>query len=118
LGSDEAHTVFEGEGVGGTLALVLLSRQPDVEGPVTVVVDSQPAARATRTALSTPSHWIWDEWQRRWEALMETHPEIEVTVRWAPGHRDIPGNERADEEAKKASQLGSSEARDIPRAFR
>ncbi|KAJ7168400.1 hypothetical protein C8R43DRAFT_876845, partial [Mycena crocata] len=104
LGSDDIHTVFEGEGVGGTLALVLLARQAEVEGKVTVVVDSQPAVRATRTALSSPSHWIWDQWQLRWEALLERHPRIELTVRWAPGHRDIPGNERADEEAKLAAQ--------------
>ncbi|KAJ7138918.1 hypothetical protein C8R46DRAFT_816412, partial [Mycena filopes] len=41
-----------------------------------------------------------------------------VTVRWAPGHVGIPGNERADEEARKAAQIGSSPERDIPTVFR
>ncbi|KAJ7138708.1 hypothetical protein C8R43DRAFT_861297, partial [Mycena crocata] len=92
-------TVFEGEGVGGCFALVLLLRQPEVRGRVTIVVDSQPAVRATETARSTPPHWIWDEFK----LLIQDHPEIVLTIRWAPGHKDIKGNERADEEAKKAA---------------
>ncbi|KAJ7138519.1 hypothetical protein C8R43DRAFT_824640, partial [Mycena crocata] len=98
------HTVFEGEGVGGCLALALLLRQPGVRGKVTIIVDSQPAIRATKTALSTPSHWIWDEWHRQFSLLIRKHTEISLTIRWAPGHKDIKGNERADEEAKKAAK--------------
>ncbi|KAJ7101791.1 hypothetical protein C8R44DRAFT_552232, partial [Mycena epipterygia] len=41
-----------------------------------------------------------------------------LTIRWAPGHRDIPGNERADEEAKRAAQEGSSDLDDIPGPYR
>ncbi|KAJ7110870.1 hypothetical protein C8R44DRAFT_633512, partial [Mycena epipterygia] len=33
-------------------------------------------------------------------------------------HRNIPGNERADVEAKKAAQEGSSESTSIPMAYR
>ncbi|KAJ7639654.1 hypothetical protein DFH06DRAFT_919984, partial [Mycena polygramma] len=97
-------TVFEGEGVGGVLAMVLLGEQDDIRGPVTVVVDSQPAVRATRTNTPTPSHWIWDLWHRYARALARAHPDATITIRWAPGHIGISGNERADEEAKKAAQ--------------
>ncbi|KAJ7113043.1 hypothetical protein C8R44DRAFT_554371, partial [Mycena epipterygia] len=41
-----------------------------------------------------------------------------ITIRWAPGHRDIGGNERADVEAKRAAQEGSSSAASLPRAYR
>ncbi|KAJ7123710.1 hypothetical protein C8R44DRAFT_550372, partial [Mycena epipterygia] len=43
---------------------------------------------------------------------------IRLTLRWAPGHRDIAGNERADVEAKRAAQEGSSESTSIPMAYR
>ncbi|KAJ7196021.1 hypothetical protein B0H12DRAFT_980669, partial [Mycena haematopus] len=39
-------------------------------------------------------------------------------IRWTPGHRDILGNERADEEARKASQKGSSPPNTIPPSYR
>ncbi|KAJ6521720.1 hypothetical protein DFH09DRAFT_805294, partial [Mycena vulgaris] len=41
-----------------------------------------------------------------------------ITIRWAPGHREIEGNKRADVEAKKAAQEGSSASTSIPPAFR
>ncbi|KAJ7140068.1 hypothetical protein C8R43DRAFT_893012, partial [Mycena crocata] len=72
-------------------------------GKVSIVVDSQPAVRATQNARSTPSHWIWDEWHKNFNLLIQKHNEIQLTIRWAPGHKDITGNERADEEAKKAA---------------
>jgi ribonuclease HI len=68
------------------------------------VVDSQPAVRATQVIASTPSHWIWDAWHGQARALAERHPNARVTIRWAPGHEDIVGNERADEVAKSAAQ--------------
>ncbi|KAF7333334.1 RNase H domain-containing protein [Mycena venus] len=94
--------------MGGIMAMLLLGQQRRLSGPVTVVVDSQPAIRATRNTTSTPSHWIWDLWHKYARALARRHPNIQVNIRWAPGHVDIEGNERADEEAKKAAQDGDS----------
>ncbi|KAF7335977.1 RNA-directed DNA polymerase from transposon X-element [Mycena sanguinolenta] len=112
LGSDEQHTVFEGEGVGGCLAIHLLTQLETLQGPVSIYVDSQPAIRATQTLTSTPSHWIWDLWHDLAAALVDRHPTVEVTIRWSPGHVGITGNERADEEAKRAAQERSSSPKD------
>jgi hypothetical protein len=54
----EDHTIFEGEGIGGVLAMVLLERLEQLSGSVSIYVDSQPAIRATQARASTPSHWI------------------------------------------------------------
>jgi len=39
-------------------------------------------------------------------------------IRWTPGHDSIPGNERADEEAKKAEYGDSSPAPLLPKVCR
>ncbi|KAJ6619907.1 hypothetical protein B0H10DRAFT_1628135, partial [Mycena sp. CBHHK59/15] len=66
----------------------------------------------------TPSHYIWDAIHRHAAAVQRKHPGARITIRWTPGHRDVPGNERADEEAKKAAQEGSSEPGSIPPSYR
>jgi ribonuclease HI len=119
LGDDDEHTVFEGEGVGGCLAMALLLCLPDVWGTVTIVVDSQLAVKATRARASNPSHWIWDIWHGLARAFAQRNPQAHIVVRWAPGHVGIAGNERADEEARRAAQgKDSSDQRDIPLSLR
>ncbi|KAF9521911.1 hypothetical protein CPB83DRAFT_751457, partial [Crepidotus variabilis] len=39
-------------------------------------------------------------------------------VVWTPGHEGLVGNERADEEARKASEEGSSRERLLPKYIR
>ena len=35
--------------------------------------------------------------------ITRKHPQLRITVVWIPGHREIEGNEQADQEAKKAA---------------
>ena len=53
-----------------------------------------------------------DEWVGRKRGV------INLQVHWVPGHRDFEPNERADEEAKKAAQGESSDARLLPSFLR
>ncbi|GAA6043834.1 hypothetical protein NBRC10512_000592, partial [Rhodotorula toruloides] len=39
-------------------------------------------------------------------ALEHDHPEIRLTLQWLAGHFAVPGNEMADEEAKRAAGVG------------
>jgi ribonuclease HI len=41
-----------------------------------------------------------------------------LTVRWTEGHSGIPGNEEADEEAKKAAEGTSSDPANLPKSLR
>ncbi|CAK5270117.1 unnamed protein product [Mycena citricolor] len=107
LGSAAHHTVYEGEGIGLNLAVGLLRAQQNVEGNVSVFVDNTAAIMATHNTTSAPSHYIWDALHEALEQLHETHPRARVTFKWAPGHKDIQGNEAADEEAKKAADPGT-----------
>ncbi|KAF7363687.1 RNA-directed DNA polymerase from transposon X-element [Mycena sanguinolenta] len=119
LGDDDQHTVYEGEGIGGCLAMALLLKLDNLQGPVTIVVDNQAAVRAILARTPLPSHWIWDVWHGLAAALARRHPNAHVTVRWSPGHVGIIGNERADEEAKRAAQgRNSSPQQHIPHRIR
>ena len=52
----------------------------------------------------------WKEWKlKRW---------CKVKFVWVPGHEDIDGNEKADEEAKQAVETGSSPRRQLPALLR
>ncbi|KAJ3763914.1 hypothetical protein EV360DRAFT_19636, partial [Lentinula raphanica] len=44
--------------------------------------------------------------------------EVSVTISWVPSHKGVEGNERADQEAKKAATTRSSMKRALPMQLR
>jgi len=52
------------------------------------------------------------------EGVRKQHPGIKILIRWTPGHEGIEGNEKADEEAKKAITEGSSNRNALPKALK
>ena len=79
-------------------------------------VDNHSAIIATGSIKPMPSHYIWDALHKQLRATAKIHPGMDLLVKWTPGHADIEGNERADEEAKKAITEGSS--RRLPKFLR
>ena len=107
LGKDDSHEVYDGEGVG-ILSGLSIAR---IEGreiqrvlrSISVYVDNQAAIRALEIRHPGPSHYIWDAIDQELGLLIAEHPGVQVTFRWIPAHKDIHGNERADQEAKRAT---------------
>jgi ribonuclease HI len=111
LGSERHHTVYEGEGIGMLLGMELLREERDeVGGMVPLCVDSQAAIAATSKIKPAPSHYIWDAFHRHLRAATGAHPNMDLLLRWTPGHMDIEGNELADFHAKSAILEGPSGA--------
>ncbi|KAJ3898537.1 hypothetical protein F5879DRAFT_765831, partial [Lentinula edodes] len=65
--------------------------------------DSTAAIAATDNSGSGSSHYILDIFHHTLTALRARHPDIPVIISWIPGHIGVEGNERADQEAKKAA---------------
>jgi ribonuclease HI len=114
LGPARHHTVYEGEGIGMILGLELIREErEELEGMVPLGVDNQAAIVVTGSIKPAPSHYIWDAFHRQLNYMLAEHRDMDLLVRWTPGHADIKGNEQADEEARKAAAEGSS--RRLPR---
>jgi ribonuclease HI len=95
-----------------------LVREERRVGSVTLGVDNQAAITATGLRRPAPSHYIWDMFHTRLEIIQKRHRNMELEVRWTPGHIGIKGNEEADKEAKKAAERGSSERAGLPAPLR
>ena len=110
LGTLKHHTVFEGEGVGLILGLELIREEEEVDGMVLMGIYNTVAISATHAIKLNPSHHIWDLFHQRVAVMYNKHKGADILVKWTPGHMGIIGNEKADEEAKKAAMEGSSSA--------
>ena len=143
LGTSCEHTVYEAEGVGLVMGLHLLnglSRQ--LTQPTILGTDSQAVIKALGNQRSQPGHYILDAIHLSAERLhakqdgllnraarsqalavgdpwvSRTRNVVDLQVQWVPGHCDFEPNERADEEAKKAAQGDSSDAKFLPPLLR
>ena len=118
LGSIKHHTVYEGEGVGMILGLELIREEHRVRGMVPVGVDNTSAIIAMHSIKPGPGHYLWDLFHRLLQMVTNKHKNMDLLVRWTPGHIDIEGNEEADKEAKVAAQYGSSPNQSLPAPLR
>lgn len=118
LGSSKHHTVYEGEGVGMLLRLELIREQGQVDGMVTMAANNIAVITATHAIRSGPGQYIWDIFYKSQNMVHNKHREMELTLRWVPGHMHITGNEKADAEVKKAATDGSSPLHKLPAPLR
>ncbi|KIJ12629.1 hypothetical protein PAXINDRAFT_27773, partial [Paxillus involutus ATCC 200175] len=99
-------TIYEAEAVGLTLAAQLLTISKDIEVPIEIYVDNQAAIKSGSKFETKPGHYLIDHFHRAINRLRKKMKitRTDITVRWISGHDGVEGNERADEEAKKAAQ--------------
>jgi hypothetical protein len=81
-------------------------------------VDNTSAITATHAIKPGPGHYLWDLFHRRLRMVTDRHQDMDLLIRWTPGHIDIEGNEEADKEAKAAAKHGSSPNQKLPSQLR
>jgi ribonuclease HI len=116
LGSEAEHTVPEAELIGIILALHLIKTERKSNTPCAIGTDNHAALKAFQTNLRSPAHNAAREILRIGNMLQKNSrgKQFKLTLRWTAGHVGIPGNERADEEAKRAAAGLSSEKSILP----
>jgi hypothetical protein len=109
LGSERRYGVYEAEGIGEVLAIECLMEEceEDICGIVPLGIDNTSALRATTDAKTGVGRYIWDYFHKKLREAKTTHPHLKLRLDWTPGHVEIPGNEAADEAAKRAALEGS-----------
>jgi ribonuclease HI len=106
LGTTSDAQVFHGELAGIDLALhTLLQRAPETIESTTSVIysDSQAALRFLQKGNPSHSQVLYKSITHAAETL--ANRGIQTIFRWLPGHRDIQGNEIADQHAGTAARL-------------
>ena len=108
VSSDKNHTVYEGEGIGLIFGVELIREEEMAEGMVPLGIDNVAVISTTMAIKPTPSHYIWYILYQRVAMTYIKHKKLDLLLKWTLGHMGIIGNERADEEAKKAARDGLS----------
>ncbi len=114
LGTTEQHTVYEGESVGQVLAYQLLKEWAAKKArigrqTVSIAVDNQASIQAHSRRTAQPGSYLTDEIRKMHSNLVDRFPNMDITIRWIPGHEGLNGSEKADEEAKRAAQGGGND---------
>lgn len=121
LGKDEHHTVYEAELVGILLGLHLIKTERNCRRVKCVIgADNQAAVQALHTELTSPGQHIAAECLITAKQILRERSSrfFGLMIRWIAGHSNIPGNEKADKEAKRAAEGNSSNKEDLPRYLR
>ncbi|KIJ04479.1 hypothetical protein PAXINDRAFT_30105, partial [Paxillus involutus ATCC 200175] len=115
-------TVYESEVVGLSLAIHLLETERDLELPATIYIDNQAAIKASNLFSSKSGHYLVDRFRDAAAKLRKSLrcKKKDISICWISGHDGVEGNEKADEEAKKAAEgtRHSSPARRLPTFLR
>lgn len=118
LGPSTRHTVYEAEIVATVLAMELLRRTLLCTQQASIGLDNTAAIQASQLRSPGAGRYLTDMFHAAVRNLKAARPQLQLTLRWVPGHTDIPGNEAADEAAKQAARGHSSPTRHLPKSLR
>jgi hypothetical protein len=96
------------------LGLELIMEEQHATGMIPMEVNNTAAIIATHSIRPGPGHYLWDLFHQWLQMVANKHQDMDLLVRWTPGHIDIEGNEEVDKKAKAAAKHGSSPNQQLP----
>jgi ribonuclease HI len=103
VGSEAQFNVYAAEITAINMAVDIAKSMSETIKYFTIYTDGQPAIIATTKPVKQAGQSIVAETLKNLESLQVQKSDLKVSIIWIPGHMDIPGNEKADEGAKKAA---------------
>ena len=116
LGPASEHTVFEAELVGLILAAHLLSESREATYPAVILADNQAAIQASEYPAARSGHYLCLRFRTLLRKVIRENKitRQDITLQWVAGHKDVEGNEAADQAAKLAAKgTTSSSPKDL-----
>jgi ribonuclease HI len=117
LGREAEHTVYEAEITRIILALHMAKALPGAN-QVIIAADNQAAIQALQRLEPSLGHYLLDEAHKLADEIRQLWPHTILKLRWVPGHKGVPGNEAADELAKRAAEGHASQPAHLPAFLR
>jgi ribonuclease HI len=119
LGKTTDHIGYEAEVIGLTLAIHQIAELPH-RGPTSIYTDNQAGLKAINSPPDGPAGYLIQNIVKQMKDLRERCPIFarDITFRWISSHSGVPGNERADKEAKRAAEGHSSRRNLLPAMLR
>jgi len=119
LGDLTQHTNFEAEAVGLLMAMWMLRNQ-HIMGRlhVSIYIDSQALISSFSSRTPRSGQYLLEDIITYAEVASTPQKKNLLHLRWISAHSDVPGNEKADEEAKRTAQGASSPSHMLPPLLR
>ena len=86
------------------LALKMAEKSPPHYKECRIYVDNQASIKSVTKPNKQPTQYIRSHIVNCLDQLQDERPTMKIQIEWIPGHMDIAGNDKADEEAKRAAQ--------------
>jgi ribonuclease HI len=103
LGTEDTHNVYAAELTAIQMAITLFRETMDKHKNVYVFTDNQSAIQAIDTPKHQSGQYIIEGILDAIDEIHEHAPTRTINIEWVPGHKNIEGNEQADQAAKAAA---------------
>jgi len=114
LGKADDTNVYAAELTAIHLGIKMAGKSPEQYDKCYIFVDNQSSIRAIDKPKQQSGQYIISNILESLDEMQVQRPNLVFRIEWVPGHMDIDGNEKADEEAKRAAREKITEGQAPP----